>query len=142
MIQDFLNIVPASFQALFSAPTWFLLLIVLNLVGVWLQKSEWFPNKLIPVVLCLLGVGLLMFFAFPEDFKISPTAKHREGIVGVIGFLLGAIAYGLHGALLVVFLIWRKRLLDRVRKILPNNTEFFGKDETKTKPEDPAQPKE
>lgn len=87
-----------SFDVLKRAPAGFLIVVVLNLVGEYLRWSNWFPNRCIPVV--LVGLGTALYCLLGNRSSVSPEQPHPEIILGLIGFILGAVAWLLHGTLL------------------------------------------
>lgn len=91
-----------ALEYLWNAPAWMLLLIVLNLLGVFLQWLPTFPNKLIPVVLVVVGVVLLELTVDPATIK-NPNPRV---VIGMVGSILAAIAYGLHFALIAAWNKW------------------------------------
>lgn len=96
-----LNLLSDSLGYLWTAPAWLLLLIVINLVGVYLQWVKWFPNQLIPVVLVVLSIVPLEFLVDPKTI-VNPS-PHL--VIGLVGFIIGVIAYALHFSLVKA---WRK----------------------------------
>lgn len=96
-----LDLLTSAGKYLWTAPAWLLLLIVVNLVGVWFQEVKWFPNVLIAPVLVAICIVLLEVLVDPA----SVQNRSPHVVIALVGFILGAIAYGLHGCLLVA---WRK----------------------------------
>lgn len=99
-----INAATAAFESLTHAPAWFLLLIVLNLVGVFMQKIERVPNLLIPVV--LVGLGIFFLIILSDPATLPPTQPHPKVVIGLMGFIVGAAAYSLHFALVKAWRRW------------------------------------
>lgn len=96
-----LNLLSDSVGYLWTAPAWLLLLIVINLVGVYFQWVKWFPNQMIPVVLVVLSIVLLEFLVAPKTVN-NPSPRL---VIALMGFIIGVVAYGLHFTLVKA---WRK----------------------------------
>ena len=101
-----LDLLTSAGKYLWTAPAWLLLLIVVNLIGVWLQKAQWFPNLFIAPVLVTICIVLLEFLVDPET--IQNRSPHL--VIALVGFILGVIAYGLHFAFVQA---WRKWVIQQ-----------------------------
>ena len=80
------------------APAWLLLVLALNLLGVFLQATPLFPmqwNKFIGVLLALLGMMLTPLIV-PLDI-FPPSQPHPKILLTILGFIFGISAWFLHG---------------------------------------------
>lgn len=84
--------------ALIGAPAWFIIVIVLNLIGVWLRWVDWFRNKFI--VLILIPPSIVLSLLLVPVTVFPPTQPHPHLLLGLVGFLLGAFAWGLQNTLI------------------------------------------
>ena len=87
---------------LWTAPSWLLLLIVLNLTGVYLQWVKWFPNQCIVLVLSALSVFLLELLIDP----MTVAGRSPRIVIALVGIIIGAISYGLHFAFIHAWNKW------------------------------------
>lgn len=89
------------------APSWLLLIIGLNLLGVFLSKTPVWPNAwngLIGYV--LLGLGMILAPLIIPHNIFPPEQPHPTVLLVIIGGIFGMVAWLLHGQLF-------QRLLDR-----------------------------
>jgi hypothetical protein len=83
---------------LYGAPGWALTVLACIVIGYVLKGVKCFPNGVIPVFVIFAGCILGVFFAGVEPAKYN----HLEWLVrnGVIGIILGFIAWVLHAQLI------------------------------------------
>ena len=98
------------YLALKNDPAVLLIVLCLNVAGLFLQAA--LPvklNKIVAAVLLLCGVVLAILLV-PADI-FPKTQQHPKVLLGIIGFLLGAISWWLHGYPLQWATAWFKAKL-------------------------------
>jgi len=103
-MEDSLNTLKDVGSVVSHSPVWLIILVVLNLTGVWLRWSSVCPNKFVPPFL-VIG-GILLNCLVGSVTEIQDGQRHPYIILGMLGFLIGAAAYGLHRT--VVNWFWKR----------------------------------
>lgn len=83
---------------LLKAPAWLLLVLALNLLGVFLQATPVLPdrfNKFIGLLLAALGMMLTPLIVPASIFP--PEQPNPKVLLVIIGFIFGIAAWFLHG---------------------------------------------
>jgi hypothetical protein len=113
-MENIIQTLSESFHVLTDSPSWLVLLVVINLICVWLQTSAFCANKFVPAIAVVIGAVLWSFLG--DCGAIAPTQRHPQVILAMQGFLIGVIAYALHGSLVA---FWRKKFPDETPSINP-----------------------
>lgn len=95
-----LSLLTDGIKALYGAPAWMLLALVINVLGLVLKWSA-IPNKRIPII-CVLAGGLLFPFVGSVD-GITPPPRYPMVTLAEMGMIISLGAWLLHGLLLKRF---------------------------------------
>lgn len=74
-----------------NAPPTLLVILGLNLLGLFLKRSEFVANKFIPWILFAVGIALMIFIG-----PIPSGVRNPVVVLGLMGFLYAAAAVLLH----------------------------------------------
>lgn len=97
-LSSWLQTATGAIEQMQRAPVSLLLIGVLIVVGAALKAMEYFPNRLIPVVVIALG-GLGNGY-LGDPGQVSNTQRHPVAVLVLQGILLGFAAWALHHFLL------------------------------------------
>lgn len=93
---DTLLLVWTLLRQLVSSPAAILLILVLNSLAFYLERSPFFPSKYIASV--CVPLGALLYWAYSNPSTVSPTFPHPVVILVSNGFIVSIFAiYVLHG---------------------------------------------
>lgn len=109
---ELLKIFSGAWTVVQHAPYSMLIFLALNLVGYYLQWSSFFPNKLVPVILFTLGIALFCMLGSTSDLAVNQ--RNPYGILSLLGFIQGGVAWLLHGTL-VQYLVRKFKIPDQVQ---------------------------
>lgn len=88
-------------KALYAAPSWLLLALVVNVIGLLLKSQGWIPNKRIPLICVAIGAILFPFVGSVDG--ITPAPRYPMVTLAEMGMIISLGAWLLHGLLLKRF---------------------------------------
>jgi hypothetical protein len=83
-----------------DAPFWLLLIFALNFIGYGLKQWDALPNKVIPLVLMVIGAVAMAFLGDPG--AVTPFTRYPQAMLALQGVIYAFIAWAFHGV------IWKR----------------------------------
>lgn len=89
-----LKTVQSALDQMHQWPMGLLIVVVLVILGVAIRVSHAIPNRLAPIAILVLGIGLNILIGDPG--KVSPTQRNPRVVLGLYGWCQGMAALALY----------------------------------------------